>query len=602
MIEKIRKSLYIISMIILMAVLSIITIIMLLPYKNDNKTKVEPIRFIGTYKTALDSTVRPIDNTLVSAYKNKNITLRGHFECPILEGEKLYFFMEYLEVHIYLNNTEIYNFGTKESRPYLVNSSGMSWGYCVIPKAATQEDEWTIVLSSQYENNYYSAYRDFTQSLQIGDSGALARKVFASNGLYIVGSLVLFFLSLIILLIYMILTFQKIKIHKSMYLLVGFTAANSFWVLLDPHYSTLLFPNTIMIMQLETLCMMISSLLLLAYLGTFMQTKVKQINRILIKTMLSFDVMFLIFQLFGITDSYAVRTSFVIVMGVTAVAAAGEIWYEVRNTKKHKFQFLLVPGFVFLCFAIFESFNFALELFLPGKILFLGFFILMTAQCIHAVSFIRASIQMSVKAQNLENELTQNRISIMLSQIQPHFLYNSLLGIKQLCSNNPQKASDALEHFSYYLRSNMDSLSSIRLISFEKELNHIEDYLYLEKMRFEERLKIEWKIEYTDFFLPPLTLQPIVENAVRYGITQKEDGGTLIIESKLEDSSIIITISDNGVGFDINETKTNKRSHIGISNVSRRIESQCGGTLSISSEIGIGTNAKIILPMKEEAL
>lgn len=101
-------------------------------------------------------------------------------------------------------------------------------------------------------------------------------------------------------------------------------------------------------------------------------------------------------------------------------------------------------------------------------------------------------------------------------------LYNSLLSIKQLCDTQPRKASIALEHFSYFLRGSLNSLSDTRLIPFEKELSHVRDYLYLEKMRFEERLNIEWDITFSDFLLPPLTLQPIVENAVRYGITERE--------------------------------------------------------------------------------
>ena len=86
-------------------------------------------------------------------------------------------------------------------------------------------------------------------------------------------------------------------------------------------------------------------------------------------------------------------------------------------------------------------------------------------------------------AAKAEKELEQSRISVMLSQIQPHFLYNALLGIKELCDTEPGKASDALEHFSYFLRGNLDSLTITRLIPFTKELEHIEDYLYLEKMR-----------------------------------------------------------------------------------------------------------------------
>lgn len=198
-----------------------------------------------------------------------------------------------------------------------------------------------------------------------------------------------------------------------------------------------------------------------------------------------------------------------------------------------------------------------------------------------------------------ELELQKSRISIMLSQIQPHFLYNSLTGIKDLCDTEPEMASKALEHFAYFLRGNLDSLADTRLIPFRKEIEHVKDYLYLEKIRFEEKLNVEWALEYMDFRLPPLTLQPIVENAVRYGITKKKGGGTLVIQSRKIGNDVVIDITDDGLGFDVYETKTDGRTHVGIDNVRDRLTMQCEGSLLIESERGAGTKAKIILPQKE---
>lgn len=198
-----------------------------------------------------------------------------------------------------------------------------------------------------------------------------------------------------------------------------------------------------------------------------------------------------------------------------------------------------------------------------------------------------------------ELELQKSRISIMLSQIQPHFLYNSLTGIKDLCDTDPEMASTALEHFAFFLRGNLDSLADTRLIPFRKEIEHVKDYLYLEKIRFEEKLNVEWALEYMDFRLPPLTLQPIVENAVRYGITKKKGGGTLVIQSCKIGNDVVIDIKDDGVGFDVYKTKSDGRTHIGIDNVRDRLAMQCEGSLLIESELGAGTKAKIILPQRE---
>ena len=98
--------------------------------------------------------------------------------------------------------------------------------------------------------------------------------------------------------------------------------------------------------------------------------------------------------------------------------------------------------------------------------------------------------------------------------------------------------------------------------------------------------------------LPPLTLQPIVENAVRYGITQKKAGGSLTIRSGQADGSVVITVVDDGVGFDISEKKEDGRTHIGLENVRDRLDAMCGGRLEVKSEIGTGTEIKLILPQR----
>ena len=204
--------------------------------------------------------------------------------------------------------------------------------------------------------------------------------------------------------------------------------------------------------------------------------------------------------------------------------------------------------------------------------------------------------------QEKELELSEGRMAIMLSQIQPHFLYNSFVAIKQLCDINPKAAKDAVTEFSDYLRGNLDSLTLKTLILFNKELKHIENYLALEKRRFGDKLKIVYDFKAQDFMLPALTLQPIVENAVRYGVTKKEEGGTVIIETSETETHILIKISDDGVGFNLEEVKQDGRSHIGIENVRNRLSAMCNGTLRIESEIDVGTTATISIPKESDLL
>ncbi len=196
----------------------------------------------------------------------------------------------------------------------------------------------------------------------------------------------------------------------------------------------------------------------------------------------------------------------------------------------------------------------------------------------------------------LENELTQNRIAIMLSQIQPHFLYNTLVVIKQLCDIDPKAAKETVSEFSDYLRANLDSLTRIQPIPFEKELEHVKNYLALEKKRFGGRVRVVWELSATEFLIPALTVQAIVENAVRYGITKKEEGGSVTVRTAQTDAETIITVSDDGAGFDPDRPPQDGRSHVGIENVRSRLASACGGALDIQSTVGVGTTVTLRLP------
>lgn len=204
-----------------------------------------------------------------------------------------------------------------------------------------------------------------------------------------------------------------------------------------------------------------------------------------------------------------------------------------------------------------------------------------------------------LRYQEMQNEMLQMRVSIMVSQIQPHFLYNSLTSIAQLCEKNPSKAKKATIEFSEYLRRNMNSLKEQAPVPFESELKHLETYLSLEKMRFGDELNVEYDIETTDFLIPSLTVQPLVENAVKHGVGMKEDGGTVTIATKELDDRYEVIVSDDGVGFDTSKKPNDGRTHVGMENVRNRLKTMCNAVLNIESTVGKGTIATIIIPKEK---
>ena len=195
-----------------------------------------------------------------------------------------------------------------------------------------------------------------------------------------------------------------------------------------------------------------------------------------------------------------------------------------------------------------------------------------------------------------EQKVTDMQTAVMLSQIQPHFLYNSLVSIAKLCEKNPKTAKNAMIAFAEYLRGNMDSLKEKDPIPFTRELDHLKHYLYLEKMRFGDCLDLVLDIQAVNFKIPVLSLQPLVENAVRHGVGMKEEGGRITISSRELPRYFEIQIIDNGLGFDPAVFDSDNKKHIGIQNVQSRLKTMCSGTLTISSTPGAGTSVTITIP------
>lgn len=198
-----------------------------------------------------------------------------------------------------------------------------------------------------------------------------------------------------------------------------------------------------------------------------------------------------------------------------------------------------------------------------------------------------------------ERKLTEYRTAIVVSQIKPHFIFNVLTAIQVLCKEKAPEAAKLIEQFADYLRLNIDSLEKSEPIPFADELKHTENYLSIEKTRFGDRLKVEYDIQTTQFKIPALSMQPIVENAVKYGLKNNIEGVTVHISVKKEGSDFVIRVADTGGGFDPKAVKNDGREHIGLKNSTERIQTMSSGKVSINSVIGEGTTVTIAIPEQE---
>jgi len=193
-----------------------------------------------------------------------------------------------------------------------------------------------------------------------------------------------------------------------------------------------------------------------------------------------------------------------------------------------------------------------------------------------------------------EIEINNQRHAVMVSQIRPHFLYNVLNTITSL--DDLPSMRNAIGLFGKYLRGNLDTLSITGPIPFTKELEHVKTYVELEKLRFESKVEVRYQLSELDFEVPPLSVQVLVENAIRYGISRKPEGGIVTIRTNSDKSFYYLFVEDDGIGFDTSKIVTKEDTRSGIENTRNRIRDMMNGTLDVFSEKGTGTRAMIKIP------
>jgi hypothetical protein len=192
-----------------------------------------------------------------------------------------------------------------------------------------------------------------------------------------------------------------------------------------------------------------------------------------------------------------------------------------------------------------------------------------------------------------QQEIANQRLNVMVLQMRPHFIYNTLTSIYCLCSQDPAKAQQVVMDFTTYLRRNFTAVASDMPIPFTSELEHTRAYLAVEQAQHAKSLFVEYDTPHTCFRLPPLTLQPIVENAVKHGLNPDSDPLHVMIRTYHTDTDSVIIVEDNGAGFEMAE---DFKPHAALENIRQRLELMCGGKLSITPRDGGGTVVTVTIP------
>ena len=194
-----------------------------------------------------------------------------------------------------------------------------------------------------------------------------------------------------------------------------------------------------------------------------------------------------------------------------------------------------------------------------------------------------------------EIAISKMRERLLLSQVRPHFVYNSLTAMQRI-EGNPPETIKAIDDFAKYLRQNLSVAEGVTTVPFDAEIEHIKSYVDIEKLRFGDELNVEFDIRDNAFEVPVLSIQVLVENAIKHGVMNKIGGGTVKVSSYKEGVYHVVKIEDDGVGFDVN--KPIDAGHIGIRSTKDRLEYYVSGDLKIESEEGKGTIATVTIPVR----
>lgn len=308
---------------------------------------------------------------------------------------------------------------------------------------------------------------------------------------------------------------------------------------------------------------------------------------------ISSSIFCIIFLLFSEKNIY----NFMLIFEIIEIIILLYILYfliKCMVAKKENSVLVTIGVSILLLFSIIDA-MISIGLINISRILPLGIFIFVFVQ----------SFMLAEKFAKQERLLHKAEIMALRAQINPHFLFNALNSIYSLFRSNPEKGRKLLFELSNYLRGSFSFKEPEEFITLSKELDHIRSYLSIEEARFNSRLKVLYDMEEADNFkIPSLILQPIVENAIKHGISPKIEGGTLKISIKTRDKYLNCVIEDNGVGMTENKVKdilngADKSAGIGISNVNKRLKKIYNAGLMIKSIEGEGTKVTICIPLKQ---
>ena len=531
-----------------------------------------------------------------------DVTLLGNFYFYMeLEGEEVTGIHRGLPIMIYSDhiNLTVYDGKNGSVTDDIENSlCGENWNAYFFESPEDQEIK--IVIHNPHKYGNETAIDKMLSSFVIQDEMGSYEKTALKSGetqrniglIFIMGSVMLFGIALFSTLIH-IKNIKIIWVLGGLILFAGlYFTYNSDYVFLR---SDLIALNTTVLNASMMLYMFFFSILIVCFLTTLQ--KIGMLAVILLG--ISNAVLFLLPMISDILFYDTLIWWIIIQMVVNIVLAICIVNEMINSNIKMKLIYvgLLLPLIAFAVDA-FGTWKGSWQGGIVSQYVFAALFVVVIVM---VLKLIPENINAAAKARELEvdkvtlnAQLAESRISTMMSQIRPHFIYNTLGSIEQLCKLDPPKAGDLVHNFAKYLRGNFGELDNPKPILMSQEMEHVHHYISIENVRFPD-MTFSFEMNSDDFKIPALTVQPIVENAIKHGLMKLPRGGTIQVVSYETDTDYCISVVDDGVGFDINEL-LDERKHVGLRNIRERLKVMVNGTLEIESTIGVGTKVLVRIP------
>lgn len=560
-----------------------------------------PQEFVGEYSFDGENWQELTEHESISALDG-DLFLRGHFLREMKAGWQLRFYRNHIAVSIKLNGAQIY------IEPLIVNPNldakifasmcAREWMRLIVPEISTQ-DTIEIHLHNPHVIGNKTAYRDFLDTL-CSDMPEIAilqkhlelygKPLRVIGGMLVVASLMLIGAAIAAVVV-------RIPVGDRLLRLGLLTLCSGGFIALDT--IDLSFWNELNIFSTyaQLLCMIMAVYFFEHYVSDCFTDKKRIVAKGAVWGSALLNSVLFVLSFIGIAALYDLLPYWIVSQFILCpfflVCSGLEL---IRNPKNFRVP---LSAIVLFSMILLDMAGVGASLVWRSPCSKIAFVLLFIIHLIDGAGAVVMNYRASIRAEALEKELKDSQTAIMLSQIKPHFIYNVLNAIYHLYRKEPETAQDAVSSFAEYLRGNMFFIEKHDLIPFSEEYEHIQKYLSLEQIRFRGKLSVVYDVEITNFALPTLTVEPLVENAVKHGVTKRRSGGVVTISTRKTKEGYVITVSDTGVGFDPEHYMEDGKPHIGIRNVRERLERMVGGSLSITSTPE-GTVAVVTIPKKED--